>query len=242
MKTCCFDKSSYSATSAVIATLLATLAISRPGMAELVSVDFENSNAQSVTYSGVEPLAASFYGAFGGANVWNSALLGHLSPQTNPSFPALKYSTGLTSPMGISFTGAVDSYASQDNSAPNVLFKEFIYLNSGTLDWQLTGVPTDNITAMYFYNFGDGSQSYREFDMKIDRDGDGTLETTATVDDVNGVGVFAIQPDPNGIIRGQMVVTNGQASWSGFQISVPEPASLGAIGIAAMVMLRRRKA
>ena len=164
----------------------------------LLSVDWKNpvGVAAHGTYSGVEPLAAAANPVFGAANVWNDAMLGYLSPETNPSFSNLLDSHGTTTNVGVQFTGQVDTYTGTDGSCPNTLFCDFIYLNGGVLDWTITGLTPNSVNYLYFYNYGSPNQSYRVFNMAMDTDGNGSLDGNYTVNAVTGVYVASILASP----------------------------------------------
>ena len=211
----------------------------------LVSVDWKNSAGLSAfgSYSGVEPLAAAANPGFGTANFWNDALLGYLSPETNPSFSNLEDSQGNATNVGFQFTGVVDTYTGTDGTCPNTLMCDFIYLNGGVLDWAITGLLPNSVNYLYFYNYGSAAQSGRAFNMALDTDGNGSLDGVFFVDAAAGGYAANIVASPTGTITGEMQVICCQASWSGFQIesTVPEPASwvLMAGGIVVLAKLRK---
>ena len=208
----------------------------------LVGAGYTNSNYPG-SYSGVEPLAQSAnLTAFGDANYWNPLTLGFLSPETNPSFSNLLNNSGNPTSVGLQFTGSVDSYTA--GATDHGIFGDFIYLNGGTLDWELTGLTPGEQTDLYFYGFGNTGQSYRTFNMALDTNGDGTLDGNYTVDSYTGAYAANILVSPTGTISGQMQVVGGQASWSGFQVfEVPEPSTLVLfwIGLGALLCWRVRR-
>jgi hypothetical protein len=209
----------------------------------LVSAGFNNSNYPG-SYSGVEPLADSANPvAFGTANVWNALTLPYLdTPATNPLFSNLEDDSGNPTSIGLQFTGLVDSFTC--GACADGIFGDFIYLNSGVLDWQLTGLVPGGIADLYFYGFGTSGQSYRTFNMALDTTGGGSLNGTYTVDSVTGVYAGNIQVSSTGSILGEMQVISGQASWSGFQVfeetPVPEPSTLTLLGIGVVLIAIRR--
>jgi len=232
----------YLAGWAVLAALWMTASTQHGFADDLVSAGFTNSNYPG-SYSGVEPLAQSADpDAFGAANYWNPLTLGFLSPETSPSFSNLLDSSGNPTPVGLQFTGSVDSYTTGPND--HGIFGDFIYLNGGTLDWEITGLTPNSTADLYLYGFGNTGQSYRTFNMALDTDGDGTLDGNYTVDSYTGVYAGDILVSPTGTISGEMQVTGGQASWSGFQVfDVPEPSTpvLFWIGLGALVWWRVRQ-
>ncbi len=227
--------------------LVAMLAGASARAGTLVSVDWKNPDGISRygSYSGVEPLAAAANPAFGAASVWNDALLGFLSPVTNPSFSGLVDNSGNTTGIGIQLTGSVDTYTGHDGSCPNSLFCDFIYLNSGSVGWRISGLIPRSTVSLYFYNYGSPDQPYRAFNMAVDADASGSLDANYTVAAVAGGYASGILADASGTITGQMqCCASGQASWSGLQIyeETPEPGTLGfsIVGLLALVYRMRK--
>ncbi len=219
--------------------VIALLAVLPARGDSLISADFDNAHVLSATYAGVEPLAKLANPVFGAANIWNSVQFGYLSPINDPSFSGLKDSNGNTTSVGLSFTGPVDSYTGTDN--PNDLFREFIYLNSGSTPWKITGLIPGDHASVYFYDYGDAGQPGRAFTMLMDEDGNGSLEASVTVDAATGGYVPGVVVNASGEINGEMLGNPGQSSWSGFQVAVPEPNALIVLMLGGVGWIGRRR-
>ena len=234
---------------AVLAAVVMTVGTQRGFANILVSAGFNNSNYPG-SYSGVEPLAdGANHAAFGTANHWDALTLGFLSPTLNPSFSNLQDNGGNPTSVGLLFSGLVDSYTC--GACAHGIFGDFIYLNNGVLDWQLTGLVPGGVAYLYFYGFGASGQSYRAFTMDADTNGDGTMDQLFVVNDYSGVYAGAVTVSTTGTILGEMQCCSpggGQSSWSGFQVyevytdQIPEPSTLALFGIGmALVAIRRAR-
>ena len=232
-----------------LATLLCLLPLAaQNGFAGsvLVSGDFKNVSGTPV-FSGNAPDATTYNSVFGGASVWNDLYLGDgANPSytaTAPSFSTLLGSAGEPTPVGLRFSENVHSYTGDTQT--NNLFKDFIYLSDGSLDWTITGMAPGAGALLYFFNYG--AESYRTFNMWLDTNGDGTLDGSVEVNYLSGGGI-AVQTSADGAIAGRMDFSNGQPSWSGFEVygdaAAPEPASwfllAGGFGLAGLLAKRQR--
>src|ERR1039457_695320 len=153
---------------AVLEAVVMTGSAPRGFAGTLVSAGFINS-CYNGSYSGVEPLAnAANPAAFGAANHWDPLTLGCLSPLSSPSFSNLADSTGNPTSIGLQFTGSVDSSHCGPPACAHGIFSDFIYINGGVLDWQLTGLAPGVTAYLYFYGYGDEGQNSRTFGMDVD--------------------------------------------------------------------------
>jgi hypothetical protein len=208
----------------------------------LIGAYFVNAPGYTVM-SGTDAYATSAAYQFGGANVWNALMLGgglgDLNPVTDPSFASLVDSQGNTTSVGLQFTGLVDTYFTA--SPASAAYQNFIYLNSGVLDWELTGLAPGAPVILFIQGFGSPGQGYRAFEMSLDTNGDGTLDSLLSVDSVVG-GLAQVTVSPTGTILGEMQYASGQPSWTGLEVlQTPEPGAAGLclLGV-TLVLLKRR--
>lgn len=247
--------------STAVFALFATTAA--PVSAIQVSVDLQSSfGTEGVPFSGVEAAAAAVNPAFGAANIWN-----HLGTTgfnvTNPSFSGLVANDG--TPTGVSFAVTGSTSAFGFNKTDKLRTDFFLWNQSGRADsqtilWTIAGLTPS--TEYAFYAYGSKANGIRNFELRVDTDGDGALldETFQLVGSAasdqslaNDAYFASVFTDGLGRITGSGVgIGSAEANWSGFQLvqltaavaAVPEPATatLGVLSVAGLMMRRRRMA
>ena len=203
----------------------------------LVSGDFK---AGAPLFSGVESWAQTANPVFGAANIWNGLDVPYLPPApglTVAPFTNLLNSEGHATAVSFQFQDPVSAYNGTTSSHATDLFSDFVYLNGGTLSWQIDGLVPDSTAYLYFYGTNNVDSGIRGFSMTVQG-------ANYAVSGYTGAYVAGIHVDGSGAINGTMTWTGGQASWSGFQLAgsaVPEPATLLLLPAGVLLLALRRR-
>ena len=213
-----------------------------PGPSGLWSVDIQATPGGAygqpiaTTMMGVEP-------AYGFGNFWNAFVVAaYTGTSTDPSM-ALVDSNGNPTGVAFSVAGTVSGFNYAGDLEEDYLITD-VPGASAAIDWTITGLEAEGWYQMYFYP---GHLAGRDFDLLIDTDGDGSLETQLNVAGVGGLVDFIVA-DPSGTIHGRIFrPSGGEGNWAGFQLRyIPEPSTfallgLGLFGLAGYGRRRRKR-
>jgi hypothetical protein len=214
--------------------------------AALIRVDFEATSggwgSVSVSDGTVESRAVNADSVFAssGSNVWNILTVPSWNTMTlSPSYTGLKdTATGNATGVSMSFTGYLSSAAGGSGNNQDPSYDYFVLHESGTggmpsVGYTISGLLPNTQVKLFLYS---ALLSNRGYDFSIGA-------TTYTVASGSSTGLLVTgTTNGSGELSGTYTRTNSESNISGIQIyQIPEPASLGMLGVAAIAMLLRRK-
>lgn len=194
------------------------------------------------------PQVMSGRGFLGGGDVWNDFRVNHhAGTSVNPS-ANLNDSDGNATGVTFNVQGTVSGF---NNAGPDPVRADYLFVNAGgasaNIDWSLEGLSSGQTYELFAYAGGIGG---RDFNMLIDTNGDGDLGDETAFNVAFGGRLFEeLIASSNGSIIGQILNDGHEGNFAGFELrqvsqAVPEPttATLGLIGLAGLMVRRRRAA
>ena len=193
------------------------------GTGKLFSGDISAMHAGSdITMSGVEP----FYGY---GNIWNNIMLPHhTGTATTDIVTVLRDSDGYPTPATFRLLNPLNNISGFNSGAlgNHPLHSGYLIMTAAgypnTFDFEITGLPAKQ--PYEFYLYPGAANSFRDINVTLDTNGDGSLvgEATTLVDGLpTGEGaLFTANTDINGRLFGQLTTPVGvtEPNWSGFQL------------------------
>ena len=207
-------------------------ALAGSASAALINVDFGGGAVQS---------GPALVGSAG--DVWNAVT-------SSASNAAVQYADGSSSPVTLSSTitgnwslgNAAPTYGTNFYQTPYLNLMQDFTVGTGTITF--AGLPADTAMALYVY-----SQANQEGGLRSISVTSGAANATISTDPTLGVFVAGqnyallnVMTDASGSLTVSVAQVSGETDVNGLQLvtAVPEPASLGLLGLGALALLRPR--